>query len=241
MTAIMRTITLLLISAVILAGGLSCGSSISQEEYDRVKSDLSAAMSQVSELQQSLSKAAASAGEGGLDEEIEAVRAELEDLTGEYAALKTLDDARIDAQEALQAEYDRLQALYDQATSPAGEVLEEDIEQALFALINQERTSNGQAALLWGNNLSLHASTNNLAMVEKKEYQYHEMHAVQEVYWATGYDTADEIAAATMEIWKNYSSRYRQNILNVFAVYGAVDAHKSGDIYYITYIADAYP
>ena len=73
-------------------------------------------------------------------------------------------------------------------------------------------------------------------MIEQQKIVYSEYPAFQQIFWATGYGTKEAIANAALTIWEN-SQQYEKSVLNPVIPYGAVAVHKSGDIYYITYIA----
>ena len=74
-------------------------------------------------------------------------------------------------------------------------------------------------------------------LVAEQELVYSSYGAFQELFRAVGYDTAEKISEAAMTIWEN-GNQYDRKFLNSGTLYGAVAVYKSGEIYYITYIAD---
>jgi hypothetical protein len=119
------------------------------------------------------------------------------------------------------------------------EINEEDVEQAVFKLINQERTNNGLDELMWGDNIYKWAIANSRSMATNKRLEYIEYIGWQEIFWATGYGTPDRIAQSALTVWKN-RQQYERYFLSAGAKYGAVAVYKSGEIFYITYVADYY-
>ena len=143
----------------------------------------------------------------------------------------------------MSAEYEELSKQFEElseqldVTGGTAEISEEDVEQAVLNLVNRESTNNGLDELTWGENLYKWALTNSRNMATNKRIEYSEYVGWQDVYRATGYSTADEIASAALVIWKE-TQQYEQNFLNTGADYGAVGVHKSGEIFYITFMAD---
>ena len=256
MTAITRTFTLLTLLIIVLLIMANCAPSISQEEYDSMKSELSDARNQLAELQEKLTAAEAVEAQypnsstqyeelqkqhDALVDEIQSIQSEFDGLNAKYDDLKIQDDARINEMHAIQSEYDELQRQYDIVVEGTAVFSEEEINQAIFELINQERKNNGVNELEWGINLDNMVLSNSRQMAEKGEYQYSTGGAMwQEVFWATKYGTIDQLANAALTIWKVDSYRYENNIINPQSVYGAVGTYKLGEIYYITYMASIF-
>ena len=255
----MRKITMLSILLVtVLFSVPSCAPTVSQQEYDRVSDDLSAIQSQLASLQGKLAEAELlQAQNEELTKQFEAVKSEFETMQTQYEGLSTeyeelnkqFDTVKsgfetTQAQyeelgteyEDLNNKYEELSKQYDILVEEPAEINEEDIEQALFKLINQERKNNGLDELMWGKYRYKDAIAHSRYMATNKKLEYPEF-GWQEIFWATGYSTADEIANAAWTVWKNRFF-YETTFLNKVTFYGAVGAYKSGEIFYITYTAD---
>jgi hypothetical protein len=224
----------------------ACSSGISQEDYNRLKDELSDLQARL-ELAQSQNASGQvsfqqyqdlSSRYTTLESDFRSVQASLTVLQAQLATLRQQYDAREIDYETLRAQYETLKKDYARLT--ADNISTDDIEQAIFDLINRERSLNGLAELAWGKNLYLIADTNNQVMTESKSRTPSSYASWQDVHWATGYRTVGDIALATLTIWQN-GLQYQQNFLNAVAAYGAVAVYQSGDIYYITYIASQFP
>ena len=253
MIKILKIGGLLLLSAVILLSIPSCGQGgISQEEYDAVKDQLSETQSQVQTLQNELVEVEITETQyqelnNKFEElqnqndiktsELGTLQAQYEELGTQFDELETQNEQNIIEIEFLNKQYDDLKQQYDALIAQPEAIVIEDVEQLIFGMINQERVNNGLVELEWGKNIDWVARTNNREMSDKNKELYGGWPSWQEVHWAVGYDTAEEIAEATMIIWKNNPYRYEQNIVNEVLIYGAVDVLKSGEIYFITYVA----
>ena len=159
-------------------------------------------------------------------------------MKSEYDSLQTNYEGLSKEYEELTVEYEELRKEYDAVIGEtAGIINEKDVEQALFKLVNQEREKSGLDEIIWVDNLYKWAMANSRDMATGRRYEYSEYGAWQEHYWATGYDTSDEMANAVFEIWKT-SLQYERSFLNEGAKYGAVAVYKSGEIFHITYLAD---
>ena len=251
----MRNIATISILIILLLGVSSCSQGIPQEEYDRVSGELQTIQGQLASLQGKLAEAESLQTEKDeLSKQFTAAQSELEAIQAEYEKLSTdydkLNETASSELEAIQAEYENLSAEYAElnkqfeelseqlgATGETAEIDEADVQQAVLDLVNQERVDSGLDELAWGENLYKWALTNSRNMATSKRIEYSEYVGWQDVYRATGYGTADEIASAALVIWKE-TLQYERNFLNVVAEYGAVGVHKSGDIYYITFMAD---
>jgi uncharacterized protein YkwD len=147
--------------------------------------------------------------------------------------------------ETLQAKYEKLSAKYEELSKQGEAVVEEEvvveiaeegIEQALFELINQDRIDYGLDVLAWRESLYKLVKKNSIDMATNKELRYPEYDVTwRAVYWAAGHNSAGEIAEATHLVWKNRDT-YETYFLYVHLDFGAVGVHKSGDIFYITYV-----
>ena len=227
----MRKITILsmlLVMALFIVP--SCAPKVSPQEYDRVSNELSTIQSQLASLQGKLAEA-------------ELLQAQNEELNKQYDTAKSEFEAMQAKYEDLDAEYEELNEQFEELSEQyniimegAAGIDEEDVEQALFKLINQERENSGLDELIWGKYRYKDAIAHSRYMATSKKLEYPEF-GWQEIFWATGYSTADEIANAALTVWKNRQP-YEVTFLNKVTYYGAVGVHKSGEIFYITYTAD---
>lgn len=215
-----------LLMALLLAG---CGG-ISEEAYNAVKAERDAVQAQVTNLQSEAS---------AMQAEYDGLQADYDEIKGEFETLQA-------EHEELSAEYDELNAQYEELSQQldilveeTGEIIEADVEQVVFELANQERIDNGLDELEWGKYLYKTAIANSRDMAESGRLEYPSRAASKEIHRAAGYGTADGLANATLIIWKD-NSNFAANFLVRGARYGAVGVYKSGDIYYITYMADFY-
>lgn len=263
MTAIMRIITLSILSIIVLFSLANCApsaSQVSQEEYDSMRIELSDSKKQLATLQDKLAEAAIVEGQyqdlnikyeelqkqhDARIDEIQTIKSELDELNTEYEQLKGQGGARINEIQAMQAEYDELNKEFDELKRQYDIIVqgtavfsEEEIDQAIFELINQERKNNDVDELAWGINLYKVAKQNSREMAEKGKYLYTSAGGVwQEIFVAVRYGTIDQIANGALITWKNNDYRYRYNIINPQSLYGAVATYKLGEVYYITYVA----
>lgn len=237
----------------------SCAPTVSQQEYDRVSDELSAIQSQLASLQGKLAEAELlrvkyeelSKLYDMVKGEHKTMQAQYEELSSKYEELNKQFDIVKTEFETMRAKYEQLSTEYEDlnnkyeelskqyeiVTEEPAEINEEDVEQAVFQLVNQERKNNGLNELMWGDNLYKWAMANSRSMATSKRLEYSELFSWQEVFWATGYSTIDRIANAALTIWKD-GKQYERNFLSKGANYGAVAVYKSGEIFYITYIAD---
>lgn len=260
MATIMRIITLSMLLTIILFSLSNCAPSVSQEEYDSVRSELSVTKDQLATLQEKLAEVEEQhqylnikyeelqkQHDARIDE-IQTIKSEFDELNTEYEQLKRQDDARINEIQAIQVEYDELnkefeelKTQYDIIAKGTAVFNEEDIDQAIFELINQERKNNGVDELEWGVIRYKVANKNSREMAEKGEYRYSAEGAQwQEVFIAARYGTVEQIANAALITWKNNDYRYRYNLINPQSIYGAVATYKLGEVYYITYVASIF-
>jgi len=255
----MKKIAMLLLLVIVLLSVPSCAQQVSQQEYDRVSNELEAVQSQLASLQGKLAEAESLQAQNeelnkrndAVKSELETIQAEYEGLSTEYDELNEQFDTAKSELEAMQAEYEELSTEYDELNEQFEELSEQyntivegtaeidegDVEQALFKLINQEREKAGLDELMWGENLYKWAIANSRKMATNKRLEYSEYIGWQEVFWATGYGTADRMADAALTVWKNRQV-YERFFLNAAAKYDAVGVHKSGKVFYITYVAD---
>lgn len=256
MVNIFKTVTLVALGIIIILTGLSCGGGITQEEYDSLQNkitetetELEAVHLQLSELQNEPAPEPEEEVTPDIDlkklndanlQEIETLKGQLVDLTGSFTELQEQNEANLDELAEIEQQYAELQIQYADVVAGPGPFTTADVEQAIFDLINQTRTDNGLEALLPGQYIHDNAEANNQAMIEAREITYSLEAGWQEIFWATGYDTADAIANAVLTTWKNNIIRFNTSVLNPQAIYGAVSVYKSGDIIYITYISHTF-
>lgn len=252
-----KIVCTVLLGLMVAVGTISCQGNL-QQEYDILKTQLTDANEKLAAQQEQLLEA-------------EVMETQYDALSAEYEELKQQNDANLDELESLKAQleeigteidrltgenkakdteiadltsqYDQLKAQYDILVGSEGEITEENIEQALFDLINQERKSHGLNELVIGSNLVSWSATNSQNMSVSKQNEYYDISQVpfQRAYIAAGYSSLDRILNAAMTIWKSHAISYEENILNEDAVYGAVGVVKLGEIYYITFMASNFP
>lgn len=251
-------VCILLLGIVVLTGAVSCNQGDLQTEYDILAAQYAEANEQIGDLQGRLFEAQllqtqyddllvqydelTEQNDTNLDE-IASLEAQIEELENEIDELSDEIEANINEIADLVYDYDELKAQYDALVGAALEINEENIEQALFDLINQERISHGLNALEIGHNLEDWSLINSQRMSLSKEPEYYTDYWVpfQKVFVATGYSSLDRIINAAMVIWQSNALSYEANILDEDALYGAVSAVKSGEVYYITFMASNYP
>lgn len=204
-----KTIVLSVLLIMALFSVLSCAPAISQQEYDQVTGELSETQGKLASLRSELAEA-------------EILQAEYDELGAKY------DD--------LDAKYDELSSQYNVLVEGTANTSEEDVEQAVFELINQERRDNGLDELEWNHSLYLWAKSHSRDMAARKRVELSDYDVWQDVWRATGYSTVDRLTSATLAIWKD-SVNYERTLLVKGATVGAVAVYKSGDIFYITYFA----
>ncbi len=216
---------------------LSCAPAVSQQEYDRVTSELSETQSQLALLQSDLDEAEILQAEyDELSDNYDVVRSELEILQAGYGELGVKYDELGAKYDDLGAKYDELSRQYNVLVEGTADISEEDVEQAVFELINQERRDNGLNELEWNRSLYSWAKSHSRDMAARKRLETSDYDVWQEVLRAAGYSTVDRLAGAALIIWRD-SVNYERSLLVTGATVGAVAAYKSGEVFYITYFA----
>ncbi len=250
------------LGVIAVFGMLSCSPAViegvAQEAYDSIKNTLSETESELEALRVRLSELeqlaessqepvseAPTSGESdntdnAISQELETLKAQYEDLSVQFDELQEQNNANLAELADIAQQFAELQVLYDAAVAEPGPINTDDVEQAIFDLINKMRMDNGLEVLLPGEFLQDIVEVNSLAMAEAKEIIYSQEPGWQEIFRAAGYDTADEIANGALLTWKSNIITYNTNILNINALYGAVSAIKSGDIIYITYLSHTF-
>ena len=253
-----KLLVAIIIGVLILGSAVSCNQGDLQVQVDILMADLSEANDQLAALQQRLFEAQIL--EDQYDElstqydnlktqndtslgEIESLGITIDALGDEVDILTNTNEAQVSEIEALQTKYDSLKAQYDLLISLEAGITTENIAEALFDLVNQERIAHGLNALEPGHNLEDWSLINSQNMAFSKEFEYYTDSWVpfQRVFIAAGYSSLDRIVNAAMVIWQSHALFYSENILNEDAVYGAVSVVESGDIYYITFMGSNFP
>ena len=244
-------ISVLLVGIILIS--TSCVSGVSQEEHQRVKNELNAVQGELASLQIKLTEAVATLAlyeelknrNATLESKFDAIQTKHEELSAKYDELNIKYNTLQSDYEALQSTYEELSTEYEElskqnevAIEEVEAIVQEDVEQALLELINEARVENGLDILLWKDSLHKLAKDNSIDMATYQDLRYPDSsYEWREVYWATGYNSAAEIAEATYLIWKNRDI-YEKYFLWDYLEFGAVGVHKSGHIFYITYISD---
>ena len=260
----MKRITLLIviiISVIVTGIATSCSQNTDlQDQIDILMIDLAEANDNLAALQQRLFEAQVledqydelsseyetlkTTNDANL-EEIEALGITIEALGDEVAILSNTNDAHVAEMEALQMEYNSLKAQYDLLVglSDETEITEENIAEALFDLINQERIAYGLNALQPGHNLEDWSLINCQNMAFSKELETYTGTWVpfQRVFIAVGYSSLDRIVNGAMTMWQSHQLFYEENVLSEDAIYGAVSVVQLEDIFYITFMASNFP
>ena len=267
MSKVIRVSLLSILSIITIMSVVNCAPSISQEEYNSVIDELSKTRDKLAEVQDRLAEAMIIEAQYDVlntqydvlntqfeelnrqhtarINEVQAVKAEYNQLQTLYEQLKTQNETRINEINILEAIYDELAENYQElkrqydSVIPSNEVIDEaEVDQAILARINQERRNNGVNELQWGINLYGLAIQNSREMAAKGEVQYSTAGAIwQDIFWAIGYGTVDQIADAALVNWKVNDYNYNQKIINAASIYGAVATYKWEEVYYITFIA----
>ena len=248
-----RTGIISVLFVVIILISTSCTLGVPQQEYDRVKNELSAVQGELAALQGKLTESVALQVQNeelnnryatlksefdAMQTRHEELRAEYDELNIKYASIQSEYETINAKYKELSTEYEELSKQYEAAVEEVAEIAEEDVEQALFELINEDRVENGLDILPWREGLHKSAKENSIYLATNKGLLYPEYDRERrEVYWAAGYNSAAEIAEATYLAWKNRDT-YEKYFLWAYLDYGAVGVHKSGDIFYITYLGD---
>ena len=137
--------------------------------------------------------------------------------------------------------YEELEAKYAELTAPPEVITETKVEQLLFDLINEDRVMHGLTEVEWGKNLFGLAEQNSRRMEELGRYEYSEWAYMQEIFWAVGYSTVEEVANAALTVWRSNQYRYEHGLLSKAIKYCAIGAYKSKNIIYITFMASDFP
>ena len=251
-------VCIILLGIVVMEGAISCNQEDIQAEYDILAAQYAEANEQLGDLQEKAFEAQIlqtqydellvqydelkDQNDANLDE-IASLGAQIEELGNELDELTDENEVKTNEIADWVFKYDELKAQYDALVGSAMEITEENIEQALFELINQERKNNGLNELIIGNNLVNWSRTNSQRMYVSKQTEYYDDTWIpfQRAYIAAGYSSLDRVINAAMTFWQSHALSYEINILDEDAIYGAVGVVKSGDICYITFMASNFP
>ena len=259
---IKKLVCIVLLGIVILAGTISCNQENIQAQYDILAAQYAEANEQLGELQEKLFEAQTlkmqyddlmiqygeltDQNDTNLDEiaDLKARNEELQnELQNEIDELTDEIEVKINELATLAFDYDELKTQYDVLIGSAMAITEENIEQALFDLINQERISYGLNELELGHNLVNWSRINSQRMFVSKQTEYYDDTWIpfQRAYIAVGYQSLDQVVNAALTFWQSHELSYGDNILDEDALYSAVGVVKSGDICYITFMASNFP
>ncbi|OGO08023.1 MAG: hypothetical protein A2Y92_00700 [Chloroflexi bacterium RBG_13_57_8] len=247
-------VSIVLIVTVLTSFG--CSKGVAQEDYDSVKNELNDIKLQAQALQDKLDKAnvfetqyqALKSQYDAQSAQLQGITSDFDDLTASFEQLKAQDESGILEIQSLQTEYDALNLMfedlmrqYDTIVERSAVFNEEEINQALFDLINEERKGKGLVKLEWGVNLSGWARQNSVAMSQTGDFKYSSWLSVQAVLITAGQGTFDGLVNGIMEVWRQRTHEYEPKILNTSVKYGAVATIRSGSVYYVTYLASTLP
>jgi uncharacterized protein YkwD len=244
----------IILMAVVVVGAFSCGQktggAVTQEEYNALQAQLSAAEAKIGQLQLQATATVTptgNAGEQALKDEIASLKAQVDELGTKIDVLTKQNDTLTADKDSLTTSYAELNMKYQElqksfaALTQPKTITEEDVENQIFALINQERVKAGIPVLSWGKQLYNSAKLNsrNMAAAGKTEYAPDVLY--QEILIAAGYDSVSEIARGALLTWKLDQYTFEHGALLPGNTYGAVGAYQTGGIVYITFLAAFFP
>jgi hypothetical protein len=73
------------------------------------------------------------------------------------------------------------------------------------------------------------------------KYEYSEWHYFQQIFWAAGYNSIDNIVQGAMLIWSNNQYQYEHGILSTAFTYIGVGAYQQGEVIYLTLMLSDFP
>ena len=182
--------------------------------------------------------------------ELESLRSKYDELTSDYAELNTkhselnaeyselvLEYGKLDREHReLKVDYDELNVKYHDAIQATADIIEEDIEQAIFTLINEDRSNISLSELEWTDSLHRWAKEHSNYMAQYQVVELSDSNYWQAVSLTSGHATADQVAIGTLRVWKEEAA-YANSLLNEHANFGAVAVTRTGDVYYITFFS----
>jgi peptidoglycan hydrolase CwlO-like protein len=254
MKKIILVSSLCIIIVITLFGSVSCGGTtgVEQEVYDALKAQLTAAQAEITDLKAKLSAAvtpiipSTDPGMQALKDEVAALKAKVTELGNQITELNKQKDGLTKEKAALEAKYAELTGKYSELekklalTALPETVTIEEIENAILALMNQERVKAGVGEFILGEHLHDQARVNSRKMADEKKVIYDTAVFYQETLWAAGYTTVESIARGALLIWKLDTYDFEKGTLSTIHKYGAVGAYKSGGIVYITFYAASF-
>lgn len=255
MKTIMKITIISIVLVIILLGMVGCASSISPEEYNQVKNELNDVKLQAAELQNKLDEAETAVAQYDqlnsqfqeLKNQYDAQADEIRDIQSDFTELNADYSAATNEIQGLQADYDSLVLDYNELKQQYDIAVkkyvfsEQEVNQAIFTLVNQERRNSGLDELQWGVNLYGWARQNSISMSETGEFKYTAWLTRQAVLITAGQSTLEELINGIMLVWKQQKHEFTPKFLDPKSPYGAVAAYKLGDVYYITFVAATDP
>ena len=246
-----KTIALLAISLLILSGAFSCaGTTITQEEHDALKAQLNDAEAKIAEAETKIVELEvnqvdpkAQLEEQLLKNEIDSLKAKITELGNSITELDKQNETLTQEKTSLEAQYTELNGKYEElqktlaALAEPEIITEEKIEDEIFRLLNEERVKAGAPEFLPGKNLYGQAKQISREMAASGKIEVNPAVFYAEEFWAAGYDTVNEIARGAILTWQLNQYRMEHGALLASNKYGAIGAYKSGEIYYITFMA----
>lgn len=242
----LKIIALLTLSLLILPGAFSCTQAeqaITQEEYDALQTELSTAEAKIAELEAKLAEPSAELREQLLQDEIASLKVQVEELGSEIAELEKQNDTLSQEKASLEAQYAVLDAKYEELEETLADltkpeiITEKQVENEIYALIDQERVKIGVPEFLFGKYLYEQARQNSRDMAVTGKYEPTPAVFIQNVFVAAGYESVESIAHGALLTWKLDAYQFEHGALLSSNTYGAVGAYKSGEIVYITLMA----
>lgn len=110
------------------------------------------------------------------------------------------------------------------------------LEQALFALINQERINTGKRTLLWSDYWHRSARKHSEVMAATGEFEHSVLNCYENIFRGEHYELA-EIPKVALETWMD-SPGHRANLLTNGVYKCGIGLAKGNGFIYATYMAD---
>ena len=161
-------------------------------------------------------------------------------LDSDYQQLETANQQLQSDNAKLKSDYNQLQDDYAKVTSVDGNVLEGDLEQAIFRLINEKRADAGVGQLQWTDSLYFWAKEQSNAMAQSHKVYLSDYSYWQDVGRMAGQATAEQMANGMMTLWEE-DTNFPVDFLPADAKYSVVAVTRTGNVYYITYFAHLRP
>ena len=161
-------------------------------------------------------------------------------LDSDYKQLEAANQQLQSDNSKLKSDYNKLQDDYARVTSIDGDVLEGDLEQAIFRLINESRADAGVGQLQWADSLYFWAKEQSDAMAKSHKVYLSDYSYWQDVGRMAGQATAEQMATGMMALWEE-DTNFPVDFLPADAKYAVVAVTRTGNVYYITYFAHIRP